>query len=782
MSHQYCLDAAELITQLEREVADLWNDAQQCDCLVDLLDRLDVTRHCMLEYLEEQIEQERHPKRGVVTATEEEEEEQQHQPSSFPDHPSYIPSTLSEAVHQLGSLLRENKTQRTTDECSSFSASETKSEEDATAARVSYFQTRSTDDTMIFRLVVILQLCLVRIGYVRRVYSSLYSHGNRSTSTTSTTNTTTSSSRAVRSIWTLGEMFTLGTLLSCALPKQSNRMYSSNEQRIAVVVAGTGVLSITSHWVKHILQDWWVSRKIQNSAHALHYWNVQWMEHKGQEIPFLGVQNTGRWMNSTRRNGSLTTSPPEKPPSPKRLQKYQSALHLSEGEFRFLLLKRFMDVFYASISVSMASLSSGKKSSTNQDWQLPLATAAAATYYSLTGASAKAVEVTSSSESARQLLEKAWGMVSLPAIKSLSLRASKLAKGAAVADRIQIGGVSCFVLSREPVPEFAASLRQQNRRSRGSPRPIIHRLSTIDEKKEHEHDPGLVSLQQPFAKGDHRQRDIILHLTGGGFFAHLIASDLPYLLDWSATTGAVVVCPEYALLPENRFPSALQDVESVYETLIDPSIVYTLGFEVNRNIVSGESAGGNLAAALLVKLQMDIFSLSTASDDSIRGLSDLSDTEEYDGDDFSEASVKRRLPNALLLCCPVLDLTDGSQPSESMEDIDPVLSTGLVTAISDAYVPKGIRKNVSLISPLFATDDILENFPTTLIFASSNDPVLDDSVVLNQRLRSLGVSSDLRAVENLPHAYLGLGTAGFPEARQAQDQIQEWFVKQLNAQ
>lgn len=464
-----------------------------------------------------------------------------------------------------------------------------------------------------------------------------------------------------------------------------------------------------------------------------------------------------------------------------RILVFQSALHLSEGEFRFLMLKRFMDVFYASVdtAVNMTMYSTGVGSTSAQDWQLHLATAAAATYYSLTGAGTKAVEVTSSSKSARQLLEKAWGMVSLPAIKSLSLTASRLAKGAAVADRILIGNISCYILSREPVPELAASLKQSKRKMR-SASAMIHRLSTIDESREHEHvAPSSMNLQQPFARGDYRQRDVILHLTGGGFFAHLFASDVPYLLDWSQATGSVVVCPEYSLLPEKCFPCALQDVESVYHDLRDPNIVSLLGFEVNRIIVTGESAGGNLAAALCVKLRMTITNASLTSDDS-ETISDVSVTDDTDELDrfFDE---RCRLPDAMMLSCPVLDLTSEHYSADSTPhtNSDPVLPTGLVSAISDAYVPAGIRKNASLISPIYATDDILEHFPPTLIFASSQDSVLDGSVVLNQRLGSLGVSSELRAVENLPHAYLGLGTAGFPEAKQAQEQIQEWLVEQL---
>jgi acetyl esterase/lipase len=57
--------------------------------------------------------------------------------------------------------------------------------------------------------------------------------------------------------------------------------------------------------------------------------------------------------------------------------------------------------------------------------------------------------------------------------------------------------------------------------------------------------------------------------------------------------------------------------------------------------------------------------------------------------------------------------------------------------------------------------------------------LLDDSVVFNQRLRSVGVDSSLFAANNMPHAYLGLGTAGFPEAQQVQQLCVSWLNQQL---
>lgn len=361
------------------------------------------------------------------------------------------------------------------------------------------------------------------------------------------------------------------------------------------------------------------------------------------------------------------------------------------------------------------------------------------------------------------------GMVSLPAIKTLMLQASRLLKGASVAERLDIAGVPCFVLSREPAPELAAALNRQRNKSQATP--LMSCMSTISETASEDPAQEFDVSQRRFAGscGRYRQRDVILHLTGGGFFAHTIASDLPYLLDWSAATGAVVICPEYALLPEHAFPIALEQILEVYCSLVDG---VDLGFEVNRIIVTGESAGGNLAAALCVRLGMQQVETKNWLNESIESGDDALSTDTI-GDQPT------RMPDAMMLSCAALNLSLEMSHSRVVGTEDPVLPSGLISAISDAYLPEGCSKKDPLASPFFAPDAVLKRFPPVLLFAGSNDPLLDDSVAFNERLRCCGVLSELRAAHNMPHAYWGLGTAGFPEARQVQQECEEWLKRQF---
>lgn len=110
-----------------------------------------------------------------------------------------------------------------------------------------------------------------------------------------------------------------------------------------------------------------------------------------------------------------------------------------------------MDLYYASVGTAVEATKDIQATKTGKlSWQLPIAAAAAASYYSLVGPSRRASRAVTSSSVG--LIQYAWGMVSLPAIKQLSLTASRLLKGAAIAERVTIAGVPCFILSRDPVP------------------------------------------------------------------------------------------------------------------------------------------------------------------------------------------------------------------------------------------------------------------------------------------------------------------------------------------
>lgn len=571
----------------------------------------------------------------------------------------------------------------------------------------SFENTRSVTDSLLFRLIVTLQLCLLRINDVRNLIG-----GNRDD--------------GVRFHVFVASAACLGTTVIYLRP-----YLQTNRQGTLGVLSKVSIAAVSLTFIYRWWMRLWMVGKLSKSTVILEQWREQWIQ--------SGAASSSNSDTKTQKMIEFVKN-----------QNPKMSFWQSEGELRFLVLKRAMDLLYASVGTALEVTKPNRPFQEGPSWQTSVTAMAAASYLNVIGPNKRAAQAVN--ESSSELIQNAWGMVSLPAIKLLSLRATRLLKRAALAERIIIAGVPCFILSKDPCPNVIVSLKRFARQERR--RSGMTRLSTIDEQG--------TSRRQRSNSITLKQMHVIFHLTGGGFFAHTLASDLPYLLDWSKTTGAMVICPEYALLPDHTFPAALDDITRVYSSLLNGSASLQLGFDVNRIVVTGESAGGNLAAAMCVKLGM-----SMPHDNS---------SGEYADQEVDQV----RLPDALMLSCPVLNLSLELSPSRVIGDKDPVLPSGLISAISDAYAP--VSKQDPLVSPLYAPDEMLRKFPPTLLFCSSDDPLLDDSVHFNTRLRLNGVESDLRAAHNMPHAYWGLGTAGFPEAQQVQVECEEFLKEKLEQQ
>jgi acetyl esterase/lipase len=84
----------------------------------------------------------------------------------------------------------------------------------------------------------------------------------------------------------------------------------------------------------------------------------------------------------------------------------------------------------------------------------------------------------------------------------------------------------------------------------------------------------------------------------------------------------------------------------------------------------------------------------------------------------------------------------------------------LVLKLKDSYVPLqvvGKANDNPLLSPGLASDRLLQFFPPTSIMVGGLDPLLDDAIDYNTRIRRLGVPGTLRVYRSLPH-----GVFNFP--------------------
>jgi acetyl esterase/lipase len=221
----------------------------------------------------------------------------------------------------------------------------------------------------------------------------------------------------------------------------------------------------------------------------------------------------------------------------------------------------------------------------------------------------------------------------------------------------------------------------------------------------------------------------MLYLHGGGYAACSPRTHRPVTNSF-AKAGFAVFAPAYRLAPAHPFPAAVEDATAVYRALIGR------GIDPAQLVVAGDSAGGGLALALLLKLR-----------------------------DLGEP-----LPAAAMLFSPWTDLacTGASimenRKSCAMFDEDILrYGAGLYLAGQDPLTP--------LASPLYAD---LHGLPALRIHVSGAETLLSDSVRFHERARAAGVACGLRQWPVVPHCWQMI--RGLPEAEESMD-IAAAFLK-----
>lgn len=202
---------------------------------------------------------------------------------------------------------------------------------------------------------------------------------------------------------------------------------------------------------------------------------------------------------------------------------------------------------------------------------------------------------------------------------------------------------------------------------------------------------------------------VLLHFHGGVYVLGSARAGAGLAAALGRHAGMRVVSVDYQLAPENPYPAALEDAVAVYRAVLEQT-------PASHIAVSGESAGGGLAAALLLRLR--------------------------------EASLP--LPTASVLLSPWVDLTLTGQSMTSKASVDPSVLTpeGLRIRVPD-YLG-GADPVLPFISPIFAD---LTGLPPMLIQAGSHEILLDDAIRLAAAAAAHDVEVTLQVTPEVPHVF-----------------------------
>jgi acetyl esterase len=210
-------------------------------------------------------------------------------------------------------------------------------------------------------------------------------------------------------------------------------------------------------------------------------------------------------------------------------------------------------------------------------------------------------------------------------------------------------------------------------------------------------------------------RPMLLYAHGGGFTVGS-SEDTAYITSRLAQeAGVVVVSVNYRLAPEWPYPAALEDCLAALRWMRTEGAA--VGGDPERIAVAGDSAGGNLAAALPVRAR----------------------------------DAGERLPEAALLLCPITDFEVERHASfERLAPLGIVYDTAFVGYVRGAYVVHRRLWAHPQVSPVEAD---LAGYPRTLIVSGDADPMIDDNLAFARRLAAAGVPVEHLVKTGMPHGY-----------------------------
>jgi acetyl esterase/lipase len=179
--------------------------------------------------------------------------------------------------------------------------------------------------------------------------------------------------------------------------------------------------------------------------------------------------------------------------------------------------------------------------------------------------------------------------------------------------------------------------------------------------------------------------------------------------------GCVTYGVDYRMPPDHPYPAAVDDGVTAYRALLEH-------YDPKKIVISGASAGGNLTAAVTLKVR----------------------------------DLGLPMPGAVGLLTPALDLTFAGDTIATNHGIDTVLP-GVGNA-GDLYAG-GHDLTDPYISPLCG--DLTKGFPPTFLQSGTRDLLLSDTVRMHRKLLRAGIPAELHVWEAMPHGGFG-GTFGAP--------------------
>ena len=242
-------------------------------------------------------------------------------------------------------------------------------------------------------------------------------------------------------------------------------------------------------------------------------------------------------------------------------------------------------------------------------------------------------------------------------------------------------------------------------------------------------------LYRPSAKTD---LGLLVFFHGGGWVIGDLNSHDGVCRSLANKSGHAVLSVDYRLAPEHKFPAAFDDCVAAVKWAFENA--KALGIDNSRMAVGGDSAGGNLAAAVALaevvplKFQMLIY--------------------------------------------PAVDMRMES-PSINENANAPILTQAVMAWFVAHYLSSDADRANIMASPMFASDELLKKMPPAIVITAQYDPLRDEGEAYGKRLVENGVSTTITRYNGAFHGFFNMITI-LDDAQSAHAQASSLLKKYLD--
>jgi acetyl esterase/lipase len=224
---------------------------------------------------------------------------------------------------------------------------------------------------------------------------------------------------------------------------------------------------------------------------------------------------------------------------------------------------------------------------------------------------------------------------------------------------------------------------------------------------------------------------VIVYAHGGGFAVGSPDSHRKLAGHLAKALGVTAVLLHYRRAPEHPFPAQIEDAIAAYNALLEK------GYKPTKISTAGDSAGGNLAIASVLKMR----------------------------------DLRLPLPGSVIAFSPWLDMAMRGTTLESNSTTDALVGPTTLQAMAGMFLGGKTDPLDPLANPL---ENDFKGFPPLYINAGAVETLLSDAQSLHAKAKAAGVKTTLSVVPGMQHVFPTLAGRA-PEANEELRRIAAWY-------